>query len=428
MTPMTVQPPPPAPAGSGVDGADRRRLWISVLIVVVGWFGVRPLGLQGEHLVVVLLLVVTSAFQLARHLPPARVPQRFVLPLFLCWMLVACALLVLRSQTVAPMYAYVLTGYAGYRLPLRSALSVALSAGVLCAVGLRIAEARHLETWPWLIGLTVALPVFLGMANRSRDQAVTSAIEAARSAQRAAEAEAREQALTERARISRDIHDVLAHSLTGVSMQLELSEMLLDDGDVERARASISKAHSMVREGMTEARRAVTALRSETLPLRQTLEGQFAGAGQVRVEGSPIELPTDAAQAVVRTAQEALTNARRHAPGAPIEVTLRYSRAGVELQVDNGPALGAGSAPTGSGMGLIGMRERAALLAGSAEAGPLLDDLMVGGWRVLLRLPVEVPAGGATDTPAGGAVDTPADDEVHSTAGSPRSSMLPDNR
>lgn len=393
MTVMTVQPESPAPTGSSAGAADDRQLWISVVVVLVGWVNIRPLGLHGEDLVVLLLLVVVSLFQLARHLPTARVPDRYLLPLLLCWMLAGCALLVLRSQTLAPMFAYWCVGYAGYRLRLRPALAVAVSAGLLSAAGLRIAELGHLNTWPWLIGLTVALPVFLGMANRSRDLAIDSALEAARSAQRAAEAESREQALTERARISRDIHDVLAHSLTGVSMQLELSEMLLDEGDVHRARASISKAHSMVREGMTEARRAVTALRSETLPLQQTLEAQFAGAGQVHVEGSPVELPTEAAQAIVRTAQEALTNARRHAPGAPIEVTLRYSRDEVELQVDNGPAVRPGSARTGSGMGLIGMRERAALLSGTAEAGPLAGGesgggAMAGGWRVLLRLPV----------------------------------------
>lgn len=389
MTPVTVQPSSPVPEESGSPWSNRRRLWTSVALVLVGWMWIRPLGLGGENLLVVVLLVLTCSFELGRHVPPARVPPGFVFPLFLCWMLAASALLVLRSQTVAPMYAYVLTGYAGYRLPLRSALSIAATAGVLCAAGLHVAQLDQVETWPWLVGLTVALPIFLGMANRSRDQAVNSAIEAARAGQRAAEAEAREQAVTERARISRDIHDVLAHSLTGVSMQLELSEMLLEGGHVNRARASIDKAHSMVREGMTEARRAVTALRSETLPLRQTLEAQFAGAGRVSVEGAAIELPTEVAQAVVRTAQEALTNARRHAPGGPIEVALRYSPVDVVLQVDNGPAAGQVQGQAGSGMGLVGMRERAALLAGHAEAGPIRGGPLAGGWRVVLRLPVD---------------------------------------
>ena len=393
MTGVTVQPSAPALDVIGAGRADRRRLSISVLLVVLGWATIRPLGLAGERLVVVLLLVVVSGFEIGRHLPGTRLPDRLVVPVFLCWTVAACALLVLRSQTAAPMFAYTATGYAGYRLPLRPALLVAGTAGVLAAVGLRVAELGGLVEWPWLVGLTVALPVALGMSNRSRDAAISSAIEAARAGQRAAEAEARELAVTERARISRDIHDVLAHSLTGVSMQLELSEMLLDSGEVDRARASVDKAHSLVREGMAEARRAVTAMRSETLPLQQTLEAQFAGAGQVLVEGSPVDLPTETTQTIVRTAQEALTNARRHAPGGPIEVTLRYAPTGVELQIDNGPGARAGSGPPGSGMGLIGMRERAALLTGSVEAGPLIDGPLAGGWRVLLRLTVPTPTG-----------------------------------
>lgn len=393
MTVMTVQPATPAEAR--VDGSGERRLWTSVLLVAAAWV---TLVLQGGTLVVFALLFLASMFELGRHLLTRTMPDWLLMGLFYCWVLATSSLLVLGSATIAPMFAYMMAGYAGYRLPLRPALGVAVSAGVLCAVGLRIAAFHQHNSWPWLIGFTVALPVFLGMANRSRDQAVSSAIEAARSGQRAAEAEAREQTLAERARISRDIHDVLAHSLTGVSMQLELSEMLLDADDVAQARASIAKAHSMVREGMAEARRAVTALRSETLPLRQTLEAQFAGAGQVRVEGAPVELPTDATQAFVRTAQEALTNARRHAPGAPIEVTLRYLRTEVQLQVDNGPASGRDTARMGSGMGLVGMRERAALLAGESAAGPLRDGPMAGGWRVLLRLPAQAPHPSAPET------------------------------
>ncbi len=384
-----VSLPEPAPAGWRGQG----RLWLSVGAVLAGLIWVRPLSLHGDGPVVLVALLVTCGFQLARHLPAASADNRSLLPLFACWAVAASTLLVLRSDSVAPMFAYLLTGYAGYRLPLRPALVLAGWSGVLCAVGLRIAESNGIDGWPWILGLTVALPVALGMANRSRDQAVNSAIEAARSAQRAAEAEAREQALAERARISRDIHDVLAHSLSGVSMQLELSEMLLDQGEQARARSAIDKAHSMVREGMAEARRAVTALRAETLPLGQTLEAQFWGAGEVRIAGDPVDLPTDAAQTIVRTAQEALTNARRHAPGAAVEVLLEYSSATVVLQVDNGPApSGSGPASPGSGMGLVGMRERAALLGGRVETGPLVQGPMAGGWRVRLALPTTPPA------------------------------------
>ena len=302
-------------------------------------------------------------------------------------------MLSLRSEGLAPAFAYFLAGHAGYRLPFRPALAVAALVGGLSAVGLRIAEARGLEGWPWLLGLTVGLPVFIGMANRSRDLATSSAIEAARSAQRAAEAEARAQALAERARVSRDVHDVLAHSLSGVSMQLELSEMLLDGGDEPRAREAIGRAHSMVREGLAEARRAVSALRAEALPLGETLRAQFRGSGEVHVVGVPVALSVETTQTLIRAAQEALTNARRHSVGATVTVRLVYRPAEVVLQVDNGPASRPERESAGSGMGLLGMRERAALLGGRVDVGPVVDGPLAGGWRVTMTLPTDASPG-----------------------------------
>lgn len=380
-------------SGTRSGGDQRFQLVLSAIVVAGTWFSLLPLSLHGLDGLVLVLLVINTAFQLARHLPVGAVPHRFDLPLICLWTVFAAALLSVRSLGWAAAFAYIVAGHAGYRLPARRALPAAALGGVLCAVGLRLAQAQGVPGWPWLLGLTVALPVFLGMANRSTDEATRSAIDAARSAQRAAESEAREETLAERARISRDIHDVLAHSLSGVSMQLELSEMLLDNGDETRAREAIGNARSMVREGMTEARRAVTALRAQTLPLAQTLQAQFWGSGEVTVVGDSFELSVDAAQTLVRAAQEALTNARRHAPGAPIDVRLEYGDRSVSLQVDNGATptevahAAAGTGSAGSGMGLVGMRERAALLGGRVEAGPILEGRLAGGWRIMMTLP-----------------------------------------
>jgi signal transduction histidine kinase len=370
----------------------RVQVGMSVLAVVLSWIWLRPLGIDGLDGLVLALLLVNSIFVLGRHLPNGLVPPAWDVPLLCCWALTASALLSLRSLGLASAFAYFVAGHAGYRLRVGPAAAVATLDAGLSAGFLAIAHARGIPASPWVVGLTVALPVFLGMANRSRDAAVASTLEAARSAQRAAESEAREQALAERARISRDIHDVLAHSLSGVSMQLELSEMLLDGGDPDRAREAIGRAHSMVREGMVEARRAVGALRAEVLPLAQTLQAQFWGAGDVTVVGAPTELSTEATQTLIRAAQEALTNARRHAPGGALQVRLDYRPHEVELVVDNGPApAGRPSAQSlaGSGMGLVGMRERAALLGGRVDAGPILDGPLAGGWRVLVGVPAE---------------------------------------
>jgi len=181
---------------------------------------------------------------------------------------------------------------------------------VLSAVGLRIAAGLGIAGWPWLLGLTVTLPVALGMVNRSRDVAMTSATEALVATQRATEAEAEAAATAERARISRDVHDVHAHSMSGINMQLQLSEMLLDGGDVERARAAIATASSIVRDGMAETRRAVAASRAEVLPLPQTLDSLRSPDVTLSITGTVRDLPTEAAQTLIRVAQESLTNTR----------------------------------------------------------------------------------------------------------------------
>lgn len=408
MTIVTVPGTRELPAAVGFR-EQRLQVGLSIAAVVLSGFWLWPLGVTGLDGLVLALLLVNSIFILGRHLPHALVPPRWELPLFCCWAVTAAILLALRSLGLASVFAYFLSGSAGYRLRTRPAAVVAIVDGVLCAAGLAVAQEVGMTTLPWYVGLTTALPVFLGISNRSRDAAVAGALAAARSAQRAAESEAREQTLAERARISRDIHDVLAHSLSGVSMQLELSQMLLDGGDPDRARDAIARAHSMVREGMVEARRAVSALRAEVLPLAQTLRAQFWGAGEVTVVGSVAELPTQATQTLIRAAQEALTNARRHAPGGPVQVRLEYRPHEVELEVANGPAPAvrpagpgmagpgppgsgttasgaAGSGTAGSGMGLVGMRERAALLGGHVDAGPIVHGTLAGGWRVLVKV------------------------------------------
>lgn len=363
----------------------------SVVVVIICWLWIRPLGFTGVDLIALLLLIANSVFILIRHLPFDTLSQRQEF-IFVCsWGLAAAALVSIRSLGIGATFAFFATGHAGYRLRTTKALAMAVAIGILTAIGLWIAQANSIDGWPWLLGVVVALPVFLGMSNRAQDFAVASAIEAARSAKQAADSEARAQSLAERARISRDIHDVLAHSLSGVSMQLELGEMLLDGGDTARAREAMAKAHSMVREGMIEAQRAVSAMRKDILPLDQTLRAQFWGIADLEVTGTARELPTDTGQTLIRGAQEALTNARRHAPSAPIAVCLDYLADRVRLEIDNGPVPFPGSsvASPGSGMGLVGMRERAALLGGRVEVGPILEGPLAGGWAVVIDIPAE---------------------------------------
>ncbi len=219
---------------------------------------------------------------------------------------------------------------------------------------------------------------------------------------RALEAETQAAALAERARIAREIHDVLAHSLAAVSVNLQAAEGLLseiedDSPELAKAIECVARAGAFTREGMTEARRAVTALRdNESHPPPGPLADQLAAlaakhradgdpAVEFSVAGTPRPVAAALGLAVYRTAQEALTNARKHAPGQPAGICLEFRAAEIAVQVSN-PLPSAESARplagAGAGYGLTGLRERAALAGGTLTAGPA-----DGQWRVCLTIP-----------------------------------------
>ncbi|MBY4380759.1 two-component sensor histidine kinase [Rhodococcus fascians] len=289
----------------------------------------------------------------------------------------SAAILPLGGTGVAAAFPFLFAGHAGWRFKPSIAFPYAVSLSVACACALWIADHHGVDGWPWAAGLFAGWPVLIGYSRRSR-------LDALRNARRATDAELREHALAERARIARDIHDVLAHSLSGVNMQLEVADALLDAGRADEARAAVGKAQSLVREGLTETRRAVQTLRQDVLPLVPTMAALVDADGNFRVEGEAVDLDTPQSQFLVRCAQEALTNARTHAPGAAVDVVLRFAAEQVELSVTNGPAQSPPKPVDSTGMGLVGMRERAALVGGSIAAGP--DGR---GWTV--RATVAVP-------------------------------------
>jgi signal transduction histidine kinase len=215
---------------------------------------------------------------------------------------------------------------------------------------------------------------------------------------RAHEAETQAAALAERARIAREIHDVLAHSLAAVSVNLQAAEGLLASGtlpagnpELSKAVDCIGRAGTLTREGLAAARRAVLALRDDTAPLPDQLSAlaeQYRVVGDLTVDlsvaGEPRPLTTEASLAAYRTAQEALTNARKHAPGQPVTLTLGFEPAHLTVRTVN-PLPDGTPGPltaTGAGYGLTGLRERAALAGGELDAGPA-----DGNWQVVLRIP-----------------------------------------
>lgn len=219
------------------------------------------------------------------------------------------------------------------------------------------------------------------------EQAELVAVEA----ERAREAHGRAKVLDERARIAREIHDVLAHTLGGLVVQLDAADAVLGEDDFERGRQLVVTARRLAVEGLEETRRAITALRADPVALPEMLAALTSSHerhGQVSYElnGTPRQLTPNTSLAVYRTAQEALANARKHAQGSRIAVSLTYEPAAVSLRVvDDGAAADADGnalAATGGGYGLSGLKERAELLGGTLCAGPTRD-----GWVVDLRVP-----------------------------------------
>jgi signal transduction histidine kinase len=201
------------------------------------------------------------------------------------------------------------------------------------------------------------------------------------------DARIRAAALDERARLAREMHDVLAHTLSALSIQLEGAALLAEQRSTDPAvRTALERSSRLAREGLGEARRAVGSLRGETLPgpdllpqLAQEFQRDTGVPCRLQIEGQPVELGAETRLALYRIAQEALTNVRKHAAAAAVTITLRYAADGSELIVDNEGAPLANPLP-GGGYGLSGMRERAELLAGSLEAGPTEEGFSVRVW------------------------------------------------
>ncbi|MCX5535472.1 sensor histidine kinase [Streptomyces sp. NBC_00006] len=212
---------------------------------------------------------------------------------------------------------------------------------------------------------------------------------------------AKRRADEERLRIARELHDVLAHSISVINVQAGVGLALLDT-DPEQARTALTTIKSASKEALGEVRQVLDTLRTPGDAPRAPAPGldrlpelvdQAAGAGltvDVNTEGTstvPPTLPPGADLAASRIVQEALTNVVRHSGSRHARVQLSYGDAEMTLTVDDdGPSTHADAG--GSGNGLAGMRERAAALGGTIEAGPRAD----GGFRVVARLPLTTTA------------------------------------
>ncbi len=257
------------------------------------------------------------------------------------------------------------------RIHVRGGIALGIGGILVVLVGDAIAPVTPLGLAAMEIGLAVAF-----LAGQSRRQFILTDIRT----RELAEEQSRTDVLAARQQIAHDIHDVLAHSLGGLVIQLDAVDALLEAGDVAAAEAKVKDARTLAKTGMSEARRAVAALSEPPADavvsgdrmveeLHALLEVHRSLGGEVTFAetGSRRDVPEALGVAVRRAVQEGLTNARKHAPGEPVVIDLDWHENTLGLEVSNA----ASSTPraTGGGHGLVGMRARFdALPGGSATA------------------------------------------------------------
>lgn len=251
--------------------------------------------------------------------------------------------------------------------------------------------------FPWSVlihtGLGGAVAWFAGERTRLRRRQIAELKELARRKELEAERERQLIAAEERARIARDLHDSAGHAISVIAVRAGAARMR-QRKDPERALAALEEIEALARNTVEEIDQIVGSLREEApedaavdapvglASLDTLIANNRAGGLDVTLitSGEPASLGTAADQAAFRILQEALTNASRHGSGRA-RVEVAFGEKGVELSVTNS-ATGNGSARPGGGHGLVGMRERAALLGGSLDAGP--EDNV---FRVRARIP-----------------------------------------
>jgi len=246
--------------------------------------------------------------------------------------------------------------------------------------------------------LVIGIPWAAGRAVRSRQLRATALEDRTVALERESEERARAAVAEERLRIARELHDVVGHSLGVIVVQAGAERATLTDAQ-DSTRETLITIEQSGREALGEMRRLLEMMRRDdeevalapqpSLAHIETMVENVRAAGlpvDLRVEGRQVPLPPGVDLSAYRIVQEALTNALKHAGAARVRVTVRYAEDGLELEVVDDGAGGAGD--TDSGHGLIGMRERVALYGGSLRAGARPG----GGYAVGVRLPFHVPA------------------------------------
>jgi signal transduction histidine kinase len=298
------------------------------------------------------------------------------------------------ADLMAPFVAIVIAMYSvGAHSGRRRSLVGLAIALVLAGTSVTVETGVSLADYSFA-ALAAVGPWLAGAALRGRRLEAAELASRAARLEREREEQARIAVAEERARIARELHDIVAHNVSVMTVQAGAVRRLLAP-EQERERETLLGVEQTGREALNEMRRLLGMLRATdeahallpqpSLRHLDTLVSQVRDAGvpvDVRVEGEPVDLPPGLDLSAYRIVQEALTNTLKHAGPARAEVVVRYGDHQLELEiVDDGRG---GANGSGSGSGLVGMRERAALVGGNVEAGPARD----GGYTVRARLPL----------------------------------------
>jgi signal transduction histidine kinase len=303
---------------------------------------------------------------------------------------IAAAVLVgLQSDGAGFLAVFPAVSAAALRLPAGPAVVVALLAAAALAIAWAVGGGHHGTVGIVLNEFGVAAFFLLALFARRYLEANERAQRLIVELNETRAAQAQAAALAERQRLAREMHDVLAHSLSGLVLNLESARLMAGrvDNDPKLADA-ISRAQRLAKTGLEEARRAIGMLRGDALPGPERLaemaadfEADTGVACSFYVEGEKRELHADGRLTLYRVVQEALTNIRKHAKPDRVLIRLVYQPAGTELSVEDHSVNRDWPTPgDGTGYGLTGMRERAELLGGTLTAGPTADGFGVKLW------------------------------------------------
>lgn len=356
-----------------------------VAVTSILTFGGRSQTRPGLHGVGLTLLVAMVAVLTGTVLLLwAHIGRRRRLPIYLAVLAGSTVMVWLEPNGSGFLGGFVAVSTAAAQLPKRLGLGVAAVA-VAALTAAQIAGHQHAAGYGLINEIGLIAFYCWGLYARRLRERTEQAEALLRELEQTRAAETRAAALAERQYLAREMHDVLAHSLSGLLLQLEGARLMATcDAQKPQLPDTIERAHHLAKSGLAEARRAIGMLREDELPGPErlsTLAAEFSRDTGISCElvheGTPRQLDPEPRLTVYRVAQEALTNIRKHATPDRALVRLGYWPDGVRLDIED---FGLPADTMNSGYGLTGMRERAELLDGRLTAGPTESGFLVSLW------------------------------------------------